>query len=134
MRARREVEIRVRLPKNSSGTTEVLALLAQHQLPTLTRSCIADREGLVLLLTTGRLEAMQQVLKTAGYHCQTHPVVLVGPTAYRPGAAARLLAELGRQGVTIRYSYLTAVEPDQCFVVVETTDDERTLQVVSAAN
>ena len=65
MTARREVEIRVRLPKTTGGPAEALALLADHQLATLTRSCCADREGLLLLLTTSQTEEVQQVLKAA---------------------------------------------------------------------
>ncbi len=132
MTARREVEIRVHIPAGKDGP-DALALLADHQLSILTRSCCADREGLLLLLTTSRPEEAQQVLEAAGYICQTHPVVLLGPTPYRPGVAARLLAELGRQGVNIRYSYLSSSAPDWCFVVVETTNDERALEVLTAA-
>ena len=67
MTARREVEIRVRLPKTTGGPSEVLALLADHQLATLTRSCCADHEGLLLLLITSQTEEVQQVLEAAGY-------------------------------------------------------------------
>jgi hypothetical protein len=133
MTARREVEIRVRLPKTTGGPSEVLALLADHQLATLTRSCCADHEGLLLLLITSQTEEVQQVLEAAGYRCHTHPVVLLGPTTYRPGVAARLFAELGQQGVDIRYSYLSSIAPDRCFLIVETTNDERALEVVAAA-
>jgi len=133
MTARREVEIRVRLPKTTGGPAEVLALLADHQLATLTRSCFADREGQLLLLITSQTEEVQQVLEAAGYRCQAHPVVLLGPTTYRPGVAARLFAELGQQGVDIRYSYLSSIAPDCCFLVLETTNDERALEVVAAA-
>jgi hypothetical protein len=133
MTARREVEIRVRIPSSEGGLADVLALLADHQLATLTRSCCADREGLLLLLTTSQTEEVQQVLKAAGYVCQTHPVLLLGPTIYWPGVAARLLAELGQQGVDIRYSYLCSSAPDLCFVVVETTNDERAVEIVAAA-
>jgi hypothetical protein len=133
MTVRRELEIRVRLPKTTGGPAEVMALLEQRQIPTLTRSCCADREGLLLLLTTSRPEEVQQVLEAAGYCCQMHPVVLLGPTAYRPGVAARLFGELGQQGVDIRYSYLSSSAPDCCFLVVETTNDERALEVLAAA-
>jgi hypothetical protein len=47
--------------------------------------------------------------------------------------AARLLAELGKQGVNIRYSYLSSSAPDRCFLVVQTTNDERVVEVVTAA-
>jgi hypothetical protein len=133
MTARPELEIRVRIPSCEGGLEDALALLVDHQLSTLTRSCCADREGLLLLLTTIRPEEVQQVLEAAGYICQTHPVLLLGPTIYRPGVAARLLAELGQQGVDIRYSYLCSKAPDLCFVVVETTNDERALEVMAAA-
>ena len=133
MTARREVEIRVRLPKTTGGPAAVLALLADHQLATLTRSCFADREGQLLLLITSQTEEVQQVLEAAGYRCQAHPVVLLGPTTYRPGVAACLFAELGQQGVDIRYSYLSSIAPDCCFLVLETTNDERALEVVAAA-
>jgi hypothetical protein len=132
MTARRETEIRVHIPAGKDGP-DVLALLADHQLSTLTRSCCADREGLLLLLTTIRPEEVQQVLEAAGYHCHAHPVVLIGPTTYRLGVAARLLAELGQQGVDIRYSYLSSIAPERCFVVVETSNDERAMEIVAAA-
>ena len=132
MTARREVEIRVRIPADKGGP-DVLALLADHQLSTLTHSCCADREGLLLLLTTSRPAEVQQVLAAAGYICQAHPVVVLGPTTYRPGAVARLLTELGQQGVNMRYSYVSAIAPDRCFLVVETTNDARALEVMIAA-
>lgn len=132
MTARREVEIRVHIPDGKGELVDILALLAEHHLATLTRSCSADQEGLLLLLTTSRPEDVQAVLKAAGYRCEVHPVLLVGPTSSRPGAAARLLTELDKQGVGIRYLYLSSIDPDQCFVVVETTDDEWTLKVVTA--
>jgi hypothetical protein len=94
MTARREVEIRVHIPAGKGGP-DVLALLADHQLSALTRSCCADREGLLVLLTSIRPEVVQQVLEAAGYICQAHPVVLLGPMTYRPGVTARLFAELG---------------------------------------
>jgi hypothetical protein len=133
MNARREVEIRVRIPSGTDGSVDVLALLADHQLDTLTRSCCADSEGLLLLLTTSCPNEVQQVLEGAGFACQTHPVLVLGPTTYRPGVAARLLAELGQQGVDIRYSYLCSIAPDVCFMVVETTNDERAVKIVTAA-
>jgi hypothetical protein len=50
------------------------------------------------------------------------------------GVAARLFVELGQQGVGIRYSYLSSIiAPDCCFLVLETTNDERALEVVAAA-
>jgi len=133
MTARRELEIRVRIPSGEGAREDALALLADHQLSTLTRSCCADREGLLLLLTAIRPEEVQQVLEAAGYVCQTHLILLLGPTIYRPGVAARMLADLGQQGVDIRYSYLCSRAPDLCFVVVETTNDERALEIVAAA-
>ncbi len=133
MTASHEVEIRVRIPSSEGGLADVLALLANHQLATLTRSCCADREGLLLLLITSQTEEVQQVLEAASYHCHAHPVLLLGPTTYRPGVAARLFAELGQQGVDIRHSYLSSIAPDRCFLVVETTNDERALEVVAAA-
>ena len=130
MTASREVEIRVYIPTGKEEP-DVLALLADNQLTVLTRSCCADRAGLLLLLTTSRPEEAQQVLKAAGYICETHPVILLGPAPYQPGVAARLLTELGNQGVNILYSYLSSSAPDRCFVVVETTNDERAVEVVN---
>jgi hypothetical protein len=133
MTARREVEIRVPIPAGKGGPADVLALLVDHHLPTLTRSCTADRQGVLLLLTTSRPEEVQQVLEAAGYQCHTHPVVVIGPYAYQPGATARLLSDLIGQGVNVTASYLSTVAADQCFVVVRTTNDDRMLELVQAA-
>ena len=131
MTARREVEIRVRIPNGKGNQTDILALLKNHRLPTLTRSNFADRHGLMLLLTTSRPEEVKEVLEAAGYHCRTHPVVVFGPSTYQPGVVARLVAELGLQGVGIRSSYLSSTTPDNCFLVVQTTDDKRALEMMA---
>lgn len=69
MIASREVEIRVRIPSSKGGAADVLALLADHQLATLTRSSCADCDGLLLSLTTSRPQEVQQVLEAAGGDC-----------------------------------------------------------------
>ena len=129
MSARRKLEIRVHIPRSRGGVMDVLGLLSHHQLPTLTRSCSADGEGLLLLLTTSRPEDVQQVLTKAGYRCETQPVVVLSIGEYQPGPAAHLTTTLGSQGVGIRYSYLSSIDAEKCFMVLGTTDNERALQL-----
>jgi len=133
MTACSKVEIRVRIPSNKGRPADALALLADHHLPTLTHGYLADREGLLLLLTTTRTEEVRQVLEAAGYDCQMHTVVLLGPATYRPGVAARLLAKLEHAGVDIRCSYLSSSAPDRFYLIVETTHENRTLKLMTAA-
>ena len=128
MTARREVEIRVHIPEGKgNGVSDVLALLRDRQLPTFTRSCCAESRGMMMLLTTSRPEEVLKALEDAGYACDLQPVVLLGPTPYQPGKTAQLMTELGRQGVGIRYSYLSSVDPERCFMVLGTPDCERVL-------
>lgn len=133
MTARSTLELQVRLPKTTAGPAELLALLEQHQIPTLTHNCIADHDELVVLVTTSRPDEAQQVFDSAGYRCQARNVVLLGPTTYRPGMIAMLLKKLAEHGVEIRYSYMSSIAPDHCFVVVETSNHERTLEIITTA-
>ncbi|MEI8313892.1 MAG: hypothetical protein WCG79_00430 [Verrucomicrobiota bacterium] len=132
--ATREIEVRVRIPHGKNDATDVLALLAEHQLPTVTRSYTTDNTGLMLLLTTNQPEEVQRVVRAAGYRCDSHAVILVGPTSARPGAAARLLGDLKRQGVNIQYSYLSAIDPEHCYLVFKAATDEQMLKAMAVAN
>ena len=132
LQATREIEIRVHIPDGKSELTDVLTLLTKEQLPIVTRSCTADRTGVILLLTTTQPVAVQQAISAAGYRCETHPVILVGPTSARPGAAARLLFELEQQGVNLQYSYLSTIDSNHCYLVCKTADDDQILKVMNA--
>jgi len=129
----RGIEIRVHIPYGKSELSDVLTLLAEQRLPTVTRSCTADQAGVILLLTTSQPEEVQRVLSAAGYRCETQSVILLGPTSSRPGAAAGLLLKLARRGVDIQYSYLSSIDPERCYLVFKTTDDEQLLKAIMAA-
>ena len=134
MTTTREIEIRVHIPYGKSDMADVLTLLEQNHLPTVTRSCMANQTGVILLLTTSQPEEVQRVVSAAGYRCETQSVILLGPTSSRPGAAAGLLLKLARQGVDIQYSYLSSINRDQCYLVFKTSDDDQMLKTMLAAS
>ena len=48
---------------------------------------------------------------------------------YRPGQAAVMMTALDEQGVEVRYSYLSSIDPRNCFMILETTNNDRALEV-----
>lgn len=129
MNARREIEISAHVSKEHGDSIAALNLLEQRQLTALTRSCYADREGMVLLLITKQPAKTRKILESAGYRCGTNPVLLVGPMPYRPGVAARLCTEFFNHGIKVLYTYLSSTDADHCFMVFSTSDNERAMRI-----
>lgn len=129
MKARRGTEIAARISKQFGDSIAALNLLEQQRLTVLTRSCYADREGMVFLVTTEQPAEAREALENAGYRCQTNSVLLVGPMPYRPGMAVHFCNELASHGIQVRYTYLSSETGNRCFMVFNTSDDEQALRI-----
>ncbi len=132
-KARREVELAVRVGNKTGALGEVLQAVSQAGVNILAYCSYSDRdEGVVLLVPEDPLRA-KFALEQAGYTCQATSVVVVGDTD-KVGAAARLGTYLGQAGVDIIYSYASSAEAPQFCAVFKTADDARALQTLQAAN
>ena len=128
-KARKEVEIAVRVGNRPGALGEALAAIAARGVNVLAHCSYSDRDDLmILLITDNALKAMDS-LRAAGFSCRANSVVLVGASD-EVGAAARIGAHLGMAGVEILYSYASSSGSEQFVAVFKTTNDERAIQAL----
>ena len=130
-KARKGVELSVRIGDVPGGLGKVLATVASRGINVLAYCAYSDRnDSVVLLVTDNPLEA-KLALEHAGFQCKANSVVLVG-AADQVGAAAKLGASLGSAGIDILYSYASSAGTERFFAVFKTADDERAIRVLDA--
>ena len=128
-KARKEVEIAVRVGNRPAALGEALAVVAARGVNVLAYCSYSDRvDFIILLITDNALKAMDS-LRSAGFPCKANSVVLVGASD-EVGAAARMGAHLGMAGVEILYSYASSSGSEQFVAVFKTTNDERAIQAL----
>lgn len=125
-KARKQVELAVRVGNKPGALGEVLTALATCGVNILAYCTYSDRDELVVLLVTDNPLAAKDALQIAGFSCKANSVVLVGATD-EVGAAARIGAHLGMAGVEILYSYASSSGGDQFCAVFKTNNDERAI-------
>jgi hypothetical protein len=128
-KARKEVEISVRVGNSPAAVQQVLSILAAHGLNVLAYCTYTERDDLVVLLVTTNALLAKDALQDAGFSCKANSVVLVG-AAHELGSTAIIGAHLGLSGVEILYSYSSRLGSDQSIAVFKTTDDERAIQAL----
>jgi hypothetical protein len=132
-KARKEVELAIRLGNDPGALGRVLALVALHGVNVLAYCAYSERrEGVLLLVADNPLTA-KNALQDAGYTCRANSVVLVGASD-QVGGAALIGARLGHAGINILYSYASSAGTNQFFAVFKTNDDQRALQLLGMAN
>jgi hypothetical protein len=128
-KARKEVEIAVRVDSRPAAVPEVLSTLTSRGLKVLAYCTYTERDDLVILLVTDDALIAKDALQRAGFSCKANSVVLVG-ASHELGSAAIIGAHLGLSGVEILYSYASWLGGDQSIAVFKTTDDERAIQAL----
>jgi hypothetical protein len=128
-KARKEVEIAVRVGNRPTAAPEVLSTLAARGLNVLAHCTYTERDDLVILLVTDNALLAKDALQNAGFSCKANSVVLVD-ASHELGSAAIIGAHLGLSGVEILYSYASWLGGDQSIAVFKTTDDERAIQAL----
>jgi hypothetical protein len=125
-KARKEVELAIRVGNKPEALGEVLAAVAARHVNVLAYCTYSDCDELVILLVTDNAFVAKTALQAAGYPCRANSVVLVG-AADEVGAAARIGVHLGMAGVEILYSYASMSGSDQFVAVFKTTNDEQAI-------
>jgi hypothetical protein len=131
-RARKEVELAVRMGNSTGALGKLLSILATHQVNVLAYCAYSDRDDAVVLLVPNNPLRAKLVLEEAGYQCKANSVILVGTTDH-VGAAAQLGKHLGHAGVDILYSYASSAGTSQFFAVFKTVDDDLAISVLYAS-
>ena len=130
-KARKEVELAVRIGNRPGALGQVLSILAEQGINVLAYCAYSEREqGVVLLVCEDPFKA-KLILKADGFECKANTVVLVG-AADHVGAAAQLGMQLGRASVDILYSYASSAGTGQFYAVFKTADDEKAIRVIEA--
>jgi hypothetical protein len=129
-KARRDVELTVRLGNKVDALGRVLAAVAQQNINVVAYCCYFDRDEGVLLLVTDFPERAKRAIEMAGFDCRANTVVVVGATD-QVGGAALLGARLGFAGVEILYSYASSGS-NEFHAVFKTTNDERAISVLDS--
>jgi hypothetical protein len=130
-KARKEVELAVRVGNTLGALGEVLAVVAGRGVNVFAYCTYSDRDELVVLLVTDNTLLAKDALQAAGFPCKANSVVVVGATD-KVGAAARIGAHLGMAGIEILYSYASSSGGDQFCAVFKTTDDEHAIAALEA--
>jgi hypothetical protein len=128
-KARKEVELAVRVGNRPAALGGVLAAVADHGVNVLAYCTYSDGEDLIVLLITDNAFAAKEALQAAGFSCKANSVVLVGASD-EVGAAARIGMHLGMAGLEILYSYASSSGGDQFVAVFKTDNDERAIQAL----
>ena len=132
-KARKEVELAVRVGNRPAALGGVLASVAKHGVNVLAYCTYSDGDDLIVLLITDNAPAAKEALQTAGFSCKANSVVLVGASD-EVGSAARIGMHLGMAGVEILYSYASSSGGDQFVAVFKTTNDERAIQALEVCS
>ncbi len=130
-KARKEVELAVRVGNQPGALGKVLAAVAAEEVNVLAYCSYSDRDETVVLLVTENPLKAKLALQSAGFECRANSVVLVGASD-QVGAAAQLGAHLGKAGIDILYSYASSSGGSQFFAVFKTIDDERAILELDA--
>ena len=125
-KARKEVELAIRVGNKPGALGEVLAAVAARHVNVLAYCTYSDCDELVILLVTDNAFVAKAALQGAGFSCKANSVVVVG-AADEVGAAARIGTHLGMAGVEILYSYASMSGSDQFVAVFKTTNDEQAI-------
>jgi hypothetical protein len=131
-KARKEVELAVRLGNEPGALGKVLSVVAAVNINVLAYCSYSDRNETVVLLVTDNALLAKRSLETAGYSCRANSVVVVGATD-QVGGAALLGARLGYAGIDILYSYASLTGESQFCAVFKTSDDQRAIHVLDSS-
>ena len=131
-KARKDVELAVRVPNKPGALGEVLSVLADKQINVLAYCSYNDRDELVLLIVANNSLAAKEAISAAGFKCKANSVVLVG-AADEVGAAAKLGMHLGMGGIDILYSYASSCGGGSFIAVFKTMNDEKAIAVLEAS-
>ena len=130
-KARKEVELSVRIGNRPAALGAVLAAVAGHGVNVLAYCTYSDGDDLIILLITDNALSAKEALQLSGFTCKANSVVLVGASD-EVGAAARIGMHLGVAGIEILYSYASSAGGDHFVAVFKTTDDELAIQALEA--
>ena len=125
-KARKEVELAVRVGNKPAALGDVLAVVAARHVNVLAYCTYSDCDELVILLVTDNAFVAKAALQAAGFSCRANSVVVVGATD-EVGAAAHIGVHLGIAGVEILYSYASMSGGDRFVAVFKTTNDEHAI-------
>ncbi len=128
-RARKEIELAVRIGNKTDAMARVLAVVAEQNINVLAYCSYSDRDQFVMLLVVEDSLRAKAALQKAGFECKANPVVLVSD-ADQVGAAAQLGAHLGGAGINILYSYASSAGRGDFFAVFKTMDDDAAIRVI----
>jgi hypothetical protein len=128
-KARKEVELAVRVGNQPDALGKVLTAIASRGVNVLAYCTYAESDDLVILLVTDNALVAKDELKRAGFACKANSVVLVGASD-EVGSAAIIGAHLGMAGVQILYSYASSAGGDHFVAVFKTSDDEHAIHTL----
>jgi hypothetical protein len=128
-KARKEVELAVRVGNRPDALGRVLGTIAASGVNVLAYCTYSENDDLVILVITDNALTAKDALRRDGLACKANSVVLVGASD-EVGSAAQIGAHLGMAGVEILYSYTSSSGGHQFVAVFKTTDDERAIHTL----
>ena len=128
-RARKEVELAVRIGNEPGALGRVLSTVASAGINIHAYCSYSERQETVVLLVAENPLDAKRALEAVGFTCKANSIVLVGADD-QVGGAAFLGARLGHAGIDILYSYASSSGSNQFFAVFKTVDDLKAVRVL----
>jgi len=121
--------------ENRPGTlAELTGVLCDHNVD-MRAMCVADAMdfGIARIIVDDVYNTMT-VLKDAGYICQITKVLTI-EMQDEPGALAKILDLLGKEGINLEYTYAFLTRKrDTAYLVLKVADPEKAEKVLRAAS
>jgi len=125
-------ELVVHIPGPRRHVDHLLRRMAAEGIEVLAHCCASHAGGNHLLMVLENVEAACAMVRSAGYKCDTKPIIWIAAPC-RVGLAALLGQQLRAEGVNILYTYGSWDAWPRAVLVFKTTHDDRAFGILNAA-
>ncbi len=120
----------VRTTNKIGALAEFSKVVAETGVRILAMSTWVEDTEVVIRLICDDTPRMMEVLRENGYDSQDRDVVLVDAT-YQPGILRHLTERLASSNIDIFHFFASAIDKNECLAVLNTSDNERTIELLN---
>jgi hypothetical protein len=120
----------VRTTNKVGALAEFSRVVAESDVTILAMSAWVEDAEAVIRLICDDTPRMMEVLRESGYDAQDRDVVLVD-AAYQPGILCHLTETLASNNIDIFHLFASAIDKNECLAVLNSSDNERTIELLN---
>jgi hypothetical protein len=120
----------VRTTNKVGALAEFSKVVAETDLRILAMSTWVEDTEAVIRLICDDTPRMIEVLRENGYDAQDRDVVLVD-AKYQPGILRHLTERLASNNIDIFHLFASAIDKSECLAVLNSSDNERTIELLN---